>query len=310
MRLRTWLAALALLGGAEGSAAAEPGLDLAWNAPPGCPDRAWVVAAVNRLVPSPPQALHVTGAVREDEGGFTVDLELSGPASGTRTLRAASCTSVARGAALIIALALDPQAATSAIEEAPPAPAPAPPLAPAASAPPAPRREALAFAGAVVIGGLLPTYAPGAVVGGGVAWRALRLDLSAELVPHASTSLARRPAVGADFALAGLALRGCAGHAWGGLAVHGCAAVRAARISGEGRGLVETYRDRADLLALEPGVLVRVPLGTRAGLALDAAAVLPLTRPDFVLLTNGPSEPLHRVSVVGLRAALTVDVRF
>lgn len=315
-------AALALLAG-ERDASAQPSLDLIWDAPAACPDREWVRSAVLHLVTSSaPQELHVRAGVRPEGDQWVVDLELSGAATGTRTLRAATCASVARGAALIVALALDPQAAASAPEET----APAPPPPPRAPEPPAPAPEAgrartpdargrarpIAFVGAAAARALVPGIAPGAVVGGGIAWGAVRVDLAAEVAPSARASLARVPGVGADFSLASVALRACAGHALADVALHGCTAIRGARVAGEGTGLAESYRRTAHLLAIEPGALVRIPAATRVGLEVDAAAVLPITRPDFVLLSSssGPSEPLFRVSAIGARVALGASVRF
>ena len=305
--LRTCTAVLALaaaLVAEEKVARAEPSLDLTWTAPPGCPDRAWMMSAVLHLVTgSPPQALLVTGAVHEEDGQWVVDLELSGAASGTRTLRASSCKSVSRGAALIVALALDPQAAALASEElarseapAAPPPSPAPPP-PPPEAPPAPAR--------VESPGIRPI-----VFAGPTATRALLPDLAGELVPRSHTSLARVPAVGADLSLAALALRACVGHAFPWLAAHGCTALRGARIAGQGTGLAESYRQTAHVLTLEPGVLLRVPGTTRAAVELEAAPVLPLTRPDFVILSSGPSEPLFRVSSAGIRVAGAASFRF
>ncbi|MBX3214175.1 MAG: hypothetical protein KF850_19225 [Labilithrix sp.] len=314
-------AALALLAGERG-ALAEPSLDLTWDAPAGCPDREWVRAAVLHLVTSSSaQELHVHAAVRAEGDQWIVDLALSGAATGTRTLRASTCTSVARGAALIVALTLDPQAAAS-VPEDPAPPAPPPPRAPEPPAPapePGPtqapdasprRARPIAFLGASAARALVPGVAPGAVVGGGIVWSALRIDLAAELVPSARASLARVPGVGADFSLASLALRACAGRTLASVALHGCTALRGARIAGEGTGLTESYRQTAHLLAIEPGVLARFPAATRVGVELAAAAVLPITRPDFVFLASGPSEPLFRVSAVGARVGLGASVLF
>lgn len=310
-------------------ARAQPSLDLTWSVPreaeARCPDQAWVVAAVRHLVTSPAsQSLKVVASVREEEGQWVVDLELSGAASGARTLRACSCKSVARGAALIVALALDPQASALASDDlAPPQPPPAPPVPPPVPAeppaPPAPRAppppptpevRPIVFLGASAGRALLPGIAAGGVVGGGLTWRAMRADLAFELAPGTSASLSRLPAVGADLSLAALALRTCAGHSTPWMAIHGCAALRGVRIAGEGTGLAQSYRQTAHLLALEPGALVRVPGNTRLAVELDAAAVIPFTHPDFVILSGDSSERLFRVSPFGVRVALAASFRF
>lgn len=337
---RSWTAALflaslcALLAGA-GTARAQSTLDLTWTAPAGCPDRAWVLAGVTHLVTTaPPDTLRVTAVAHEEGDRWVVDLGMEGTTSGTRRLQAASCLSVARATALIVALALDPHASTLAAGElGPPEPPPPPPdrereaqAAVAQPVAPAPRREeepahatdaslstaprVLAFAGASVERALLPGVVPGVVVGGGVVWRALRIDLAAGLAPRVSLSLASTPGAGADLTLAELGLRACAGRVLSWMAAHGCASVRGARLSGEGRGVTEAYRETAYVLSLEPGVLLRVPARSRLAVELDVGAMLPLTRPDFVIVSGTSSEPLFRVSTFGVRAALAASFRF
>lgn len=313
-----------------------PSLDLTWNAPAECPSRAWLESAVTRLVTRPPeQTLAVTGNVRENAGRWTVDLDFQGAATGKRTLSAASCGSLARGTAVLVALTIDPQASTTAsadipMTEPPPpvseAPPPAPPPPPPRPEPPparqpetttrvpsSPSRRELSpivFLGAGASRALLPGIAPSAVVGAGIVWRALRIDLSAEITSPTSTSLDARPQVGADLSLVGLALRPCAGGGSRWITIHGCLGVRGARVSGEGTGLAEAYKQTGYVMTLEPGALVRIPGNTRVAAELDGAAVVPLTRPDFVLLANGSTESFFRPSAVGARMTVGVGLRF
>ncbi|AKV02621.1 hypothetical protein AKJ09_09284 [Labilithrix luteola] len=321
----------------ERSAGAEPpSLDLTWNAPSECPSRTWLESAVTRLVTRPPeQTLAVTGNVRESAGRWTVELEFQGAATGKRTLSAANCGSLSRGAAVLVALTIDPQAATVAPADLPtteppppvtdgpppppppPAPRPEPPQArelesstPARTEPSRRELAALVFLGASAGRALLPGIAPSAVVGAGLVWRALRVDLSAEITSSTSTSLDSRPQVGADLSLVSLALRPCVGKNTGWLAIHGCVGVRGVRISGEGTGLAEAYQQTAYLVTFEPGALVRIPSSTRLAVELDGAAVLPLTRPEFVLLSNESTESFFRPSAVGARMTVGVGLRF
>jgi hypothetical protein len=168
----------------------------------------------------------------------------------------------------------------------------------------------LAFAGASVERALIPGVVPGVVVGGGVVWRAVRIDLAVGLAPRASVSLASTPAAGADLTLAELGVRACAGRVLSWVAAHGCASMRGARLSGEGRGVTEAYRETAYVLSLEPGILLRVPARTRLALELDVGALFPLARPDFVIVSGTSSEQLFRVSTFGARAALAASFRF
>lgn len=329
------LAHAALLSFERTARADATSLDLTWNAPAECPSRAWLESAVTRLVTRPPeQTLSVIGNVRENAGRWTVDLEFQGAATGKRTLSAANCGSLARGAAVLVALTIDPQASTTAPADiplteptppAPPAPPPTPP--PPTPAEPTPPREPdtaapirsgrsqrelspLVFLGAGASRALLPGIAPSAVVSVGLAWRALRVDLSGEITSSTSTSLDSRPQVGADLSLVGLALRPCAGTGSRWITVHACLGVRGARVSGEGTGLAEAYKQTGYVMTIEPGALVRIPGNTRVAMELDGAAVVPLTRPDFVLLSNGSTESFFRASAVGARMTAGVGLRF
>lgn len=321
---------LAFLGVAfafEARADAEtPPLVVTWTAPDGCPDGAWVESAVLHLVTTPPtQALEVKGTVREMNGRYRVDLELQGAATGKRTLGAATCASVARGAALIIALALDPQASVVAREEPAAAGEPrvAAPLpigaeaaamvdrpAPTVERAPPPKLRPYVFLGASASRVLVPGMAFAVTVGEGVAWRAFRMDLSAEIGPSTSTELPSRRSVGGDFSWMALALRPCAGHVSAWFAVYGCAGLRGVRITGEATGLAVGYRKTAHTLVVEPGALLRFPARSRWAVEADVAAAIPLARPDFVFLTNGPNAPLFRVSGIGPRATLGIGFLF
>jgi hypothetical protein len=336
-----WLVALAIVCvglsislEAQAQGQAQSSLDLTWNAPATCPERAWVLSSVQRLVTTMPaqrDGLRVTANAREEDGRWVVDLEMHGAASGTRTLRAASCISVARATALIVALALDPQAATLASEElaksepampetsAPPRDAPTPTTAPGARSPGESRTEPprsdrgprpLALLGAALEHGLLPDWAPAATVGAGVVWRILRADIRGQIAPAARTSLARAPTVGAEFSLLAIALRACAGHSVSWVGMHACASIRGARIAGEGSGATVTYRQTAWLTSFEPGVLLRIPSRSAAALEIDIETVLPLTRPDFVIVSRDVSELLFRVPSVGVRGSLGASIRF
>ena len=315
-RLLTTILVVALWSGA---ARAQSSLDLAWNAPAGCPAQASVVAAVQHLVTTvPPEALHVTAAVHEEGERWTVALVLSGAASGTRTLRARSCPAVARATALIVALALDPNAKLPP-DDAPPEPPPAappvpppppPPVPPPPCAPRASPFRPFVFVDATGERALLPGFALGASFGGGVAWHALRGDLAGQIVPSRSASLAAHAGAGGDLSLFSLAARACAGPTTRWAAVAGCLRVRGARVAAEGSNLAPSYRQSAYVLAFEPGALVRIPGRTRIALEIDASAVVPFTRPDFVVVTNGANDPLFRAASVGIRVGAGATFRF
>jgi len=103
--------ALLLVGVAVGSVAqpAEEPVDLRWSAPSVCPPRATVLAEVRRLIGERSgEPLEASGAILREGGVFRLTLRVGG---GERVLRDADCASLARAAGLILALAIDPDAA-------------------------------------------------------------------------------------------------------------------------------------------------------------------------------------------------------
>lgn len=119
MRLRSILplAGMALAFGAASARGAEAvGLD--WSAPEGCPDRASVLATLERLSAgaSPGRVpVRAKGAISREAEGFRLRLEVdSGDDSGVRELEDASCDRLGQVAALALALALQTSAQASA----------------------------------------------------------------------------------------------------------------------------------------------------------------------------------------------------
>ena len=129
------LASFVSIAALTGQANAAP-LELDWSAPPGCPDRQQVLAAIQRLIGAQGAGaarLSVQGEiVARDE---TLELKLvwrTGSAQTERLMESASCDELARAAALVVALAADPttphevqrEVALDAPTEPPPAPSP------------------------------------------------------------------------------------------------------------------------------------------------------------------------------------------
>lgn len=313
---------------AKAAFAAAPA-ELEWRAPRGCPNKERVLSEVSRLVATTPtEPLRARAVVsRRGRGSYEVVLELAGAAQGVRTLRARTCESVARATALIIALAIDPQAAAVVSEEpAEPAPPAPPPPEPAPAAPataerpsavptsPTPRSavapHGLAFLGFLGEKALLPRLAPGAELGAGLAWRFVRTDLSLGIVPRGTATLAGHPEVSADFTLAFLSLRGCAGYTGESATLLGCAAVRGSRIWARGKGASPSFSEAAHVPSLEPGILFRAPGGRGIGVEAGANLVIPLRRPRFVILDGETERELFRPAALGVVVKLAVGYAF
>lgn len=95
------------------SATSAQALELDWQAPAGCPDVATVKRNVQRLAGAAEGASLVARAVvtQTTAQRWRVSIDLSGSATGHRSLTADTCPQLARASALIIALAANPEAA-------------------------------------------------------------------------------------------------------------------------------------------------------------------------------------------------------
>ncbi|MFO0588285.1 MAG: hypothetical protein U0441_12125 [Polyangiaceae bacterium] len=101
----------------QGSAAGP--ITLHWTAPAECPAADDVAARMNRLLGGPPKPgdhkLEATATVEPLPRGYRLEITVtSGDYSSTRILQGAQCDAVADAAALVIALAFDPDAVAAA----------------------------------------------------------------------------------------------------------------------------------------------------------------------------------------------------
>mgnify|MGYP007051642013 CR=1 FL=1 len=121
------MAAVGIVLGVAGVAKADAGaavpFQLAWDAPAGCPDGSFVRQRVEQIVRAPPlERTVVTADAKIDSvaGGYRLLLTLrTGDVEETKTITAATCSSLAQATATIVALAIE--APTSgAGERAPP----------------------------------------------------------------------------------------------------------------------------------------------------------------------------------------------
>lgn len=203
-------------------AQAPAGADVLWDAPASCPDRAALLAGIERRLARPLVGAGVDAQVRREGGEYRLRLRLRIEGrSETRELRDVSCGALVEAIAVRVAAALAPAVVpeppplpesvesepiesepleSGALELAPtPAPAPAiapPPVAPEITprTPPVPSRRSkkpggiLRLHGGGELGALPgPTGAVG--LAGGLLWRRLRLELGAGyLAPRTAAS--------------------------------------------------------------------------------------------------------------------------
>ncbi len=116
-----WVVGLAFVP-APASAGAEPAVR--WTAPAACPDEAAMVESVESYVGRAlgPEPIAARGEVTRDNEGFSLELRIVGAQgeSETRTFADADCRVLFDAAALMIAVAIDPETALAVVD--PPSP--------------------------------------------------------------------------------------------------------------------------------------------------------------------------------------------
>ncbi len=302
-RLRCAATLSAILGATPASAQVRGPLSLAWEAPPGCPTRDDVVAAVTRLRPHAfqrPASIPVdaVGRVSRDGNAWSLglDIRVSGDAS-ERSVTADTCDEAADAAAVILALVIE-QAGRREPERVA-----APTVAPASSG-----GDGLQFIarlhGAVDVG-TLPSVAPGLGASVGVSRSWLRVELGATWFPSQRASSDNGRSV--DIGLVSGELRVCATPLrTTRLAAGLCAGLAGGVLYAQGLGFDLDRSDVTPWWSPLAGVTVNVRLWRALwALALVEAGVT-LGAPRFV---SGEGAELHRPSLVTARGTLGVELR-
>ena len=333
-----------LLAALVAAPAEAPPLALAWRAPPACPDAADVLRRLDALVPTRPisaPGLRAEGLVAALPGGsWRLELVLRGPGiDDARTIDANTCTTLADVAALLLAIAVAPEAvasrqhavAAAPVEPLPPrreslprreppppretvvAPAPLAQLEPGDVAPstrPPPRRAhavrgALRLAGGAEVGAI-PRWSPTAALAAALLGPGWRVELAGT---YSTRNLAYDdpPGAGGRLQLVAGALRGCGVPRWRRLEFPVCAGLELGLLRGVARG-VASPRPAGDLwiaAGLGAGAVWRVLENFAVVVGLEVA--IGLRRPGFHVETLGE---LARSQAVGLRPTLGVELRF
>jgi hypothetical protein len=324
MRAPALLLGLATIAVAPRAAAVE----LTWESPEACPDRANVEQRIHKLLGTTNDKVIAEGRVTATKNGYHLALTTTRDGvRGERALDDASCEALADSAALIVAMAIDPAVAMG-IEE-PPAPTPLlaapspnelpPPssevvVAPIADAPaaavvvqpPSARPRFLIAAGGDVIGLVFPRAALGAAFSVGTVVRSLRFDLGARYAPSSSHELAAPAGASGSFELLVAHARGAWLWSRGDFELGPTLGVEAGRARGRGQGVRTSLEGRAPWFAGSLGGLLTLRTGA-FGWSADLAVVVPLTRPSFVIEGAGT---VHTPAAIALRAGLSAEVRF
>ena len=318
----------------------EQGELLRWEAPGSCPSHARLVAAIavnlgRPLAARDAEALTVHAAARRRSDGrweLALTIEPRDAAAVARTVIADQCPLLAEAAALIVAVAIDPdllagtqepRAAPTSREpngvplevSAPPAittpaaieAAPAPPLT-------QPRRrsiQAAITAAATLDAGALPGPAPGLRVGIGLLTRRMRVEIGALHLFARPAPIAGQDGnkIGsAEIRLTAAQLQACPRFARGRLELPVCAGLELGTMRGQGIGLAGATTDRVVWLAvLADARALGVPI-PRLALGLQLGLAVPLLAARFRVRVLDAD--LHKAAPVGFRGALTVELRF
>jgi hypothetical protein len=306
--LSSALLALPLLFGARQAfgQAAGSNVELDWDAPPECPTGASVTAEIERILAgSPSRSAHmrVQGtASRVSADKWHVELYLRGAEwEAKRGLDGPTCAAVSEAAALVIALAINPE-----VER------PAAPVKPEPG--PEPRATSIAtptFAGpAVGVGAASDAGAvPDGTVGieGNFGWTigSVHTELSGTYFLERRATLAERNDVGATFRLGAMSLRGCYQFARERLAFGPCVDVGLQWTSAQGFGPVAVHQV-SGVAPIIGGALGAEWLVSRFFVPYArVGGMVPLARPDFAVQGMGH---VHRAAIVSFRGTVGFEV--
>lgn len=317
---------------------------LVWSTPSACPDDAAARRAIEHYAA---RSLDDTGEVLraaeveivEDSDGFRLRLRMAvGQGNDVeRVLRDRSCTVLAETAVLMIAVTIDPTAATRAPPPEPPAsepvaaptkPAPAPPkpAPPKPASSPGPRARdcdvgrsqlarrdrdlrpcgSLELRGGVQLGVLPQTYGFGVGLDLALTWARLRLEIGGNHWFRRSARVADDPPRGGDLRLSSGGLGACARLGRGAIEVPLCGGIEAGAIYGRGVGIAAPRTERVPWVAASTGPRVMWVIRRRWLLIAGADLVVPLARYRFQVEGLGV---VHRVGPVGGRFRLGLGVR-
>ena len=162
-------------------------------------------------------------------------------------------------------------------------------------------------AGATGDAGLLPSISIGPTAHAGVELGALRIDARAMFSPSREAHLENHATARGDVSFVGGEARGCAVALRAAVELAPCAGITAGAMQAEGRGVSSPGSSAAPFFAVSAGGTAALPIAEWLALRADLSAVVPITRPAFVI--DGVDGVVHRPSAVGARLALSAEVR-
>jgi hypothetical protein len=307
--------------------------ELTWRAPPGCPGEQDVREALARMLPAETDAsadrYRTTLEVVERGGRWEATVFLDDGTSKTeRTITAKTCATATSTAVLLVAMAIDPRLALGVppaldLEPGEPAPTVPPPAvaatpprrtdrAPPATPEPTPRTSARARAVFALQAGLglapMPALQGTVSPSVGVAVGRVTALLGGDWWLPRNRDSPQAPDIGARATAWSIGPRLCAA-AYRGRRVEVpiCASAQIGLVHAHGTGTLQSLRRRALWGRAGAGAGVWVWLSRSLGLALDAEALVPWTRPAF---RTEPSGTVFRTPAAGVRGVLGIVVRW
>jgi hypothetical protein len=297
---------------------ATPTLQLDWNPPAPCPDRAWLLTEIERvhgpLVAGDANGLVAHATVRELRGRWEIELATSlGDASGRRRLSADTCSAAAKAAAVVISLALThPPAREQPVP--PPVPASAPPMISAPAAPlveeplPPPSTKLVLAVSATVRTGPLPQFAPGAALTAGLWRKGFQLELSV-FTPVSQTVPAGRGTAQLGLPVSG-EIAGSLPVFEGSVELDALVGVEGGWARGKSLNIVTPGSGDTAWLAVEGGAALRFSLGQHFWARVEARAGASVLRPRFQLDLGAGQQDLFVSQLFSGRAGVGIESVF
>jgi hypothetical protein len=286
-----------------------PPVHLEWVAPAGCPSHGEILEAIERTVGAGARGGAVDARVIVTAGERELRAELTVSASGatsTRSLTGESCRAIADAATLVIALAANPDAVPLA---SPPAPPPPAPPTSAAAPPPVPRRAVFVEASFLVDSAILPAAGLGGELAVGWSPAHFALEITGAFVGPERATLASAPSQGASLWLGHLGARACYELFDARIDVGPCLGGGVEWTPARGFGTTPDQPANATgqmgVGSLGGRAIVRA--SSRVALRLVGEAVVPLTRPTFVIDGGGQ---VFQTPAASFRATAGVEVHF
>lgn len=316
----------------------EPRLE--WVAPPQCPDAARGAEHLARFLGG--RALSAPARV-ELTAGATGHVATVTVAGATRALHAEDCETLARAAALVVAVSLDPVAAATVVLEReaevstggtegeaetavetdvgsgappesiePPQPerrraswgrADMPPRGDASSEPRG--SHWLGASGGIALA-LVPSLTGAVRLGYAFERNALRVQAEATYATPRTITYPGEPTVGGRFQSVAVGVRACFAPAAGRVSVPLCGGLEGGPIFGRGVGIADTRSPVGAWIGGLAGAAAVVRVHSRVALTLGADLLVALRRPAF---HAGARRTLFRATPVGLRALAGLELR-